>query len=97
MSSRRKRGPARRSEDRLGSARQRQGSSDRLRAVRSRIGYSLVVLGLVLFLVGNIGARTGLVILPFDPHHVYTQLGGAVLAIVGLALATGGSSKRRPR
>jgi uncharacterized membrane protein YfcA len=54
-----------------------------------------VVLGLVLFLVGNIGARTGLVILRFDPPHVYTQLGGAVLAIVGLSFATGGSSKRK--
>ncbi len=41
-----------------------------------------------MFLAGNIGARTGIVILPFDPHHVIAQFGGALLAIVGLMIAT---------
>jgi hypothetical protein len=40
----------------------------------------MIVVGLVLFLMGNIGARTGIVILPFDPHHVYEQLGGALVS-----------------
>ena len=46
----------------------------------------MMVVGLVLFLMGNLGARTGIVFLPFDPHHIYEQLGGAALAITGLML-----------
>jgi hypothetical protein len=30
----------------------------------------------VLFLLGNIGARSGIVLLPFDRHHVIAQFGG---------------------
>jgi len=41
-----------------------------------------------MFLVGNIGARTGLTILPFDPHHMWIQIGGGVLAITGTLWAT---------
>ena len=59
--------------------------------MRSWIGWSMVAIGLVLFLIGNIGARTGLVALPLDPHHVYSQLGGGLMAIIGLTVATGGS------
>ncbi len=42
-----------------------------------------------MFLLGDIGARAGIVFLPFDPHHVIAQFGGAVIAIVGLLWATG--------
>ena len=42
-----------------------------------------------MFLVGNIGARTGITLLPFDPHHVIAQFGGAGVALVGLIWATG--------
>ena len=56
---------------------------------RSRVGWTLVFAGLVLFLGGYIGAMTGLTFLPFDPMHEATQVGGAVLAIVGLPLAVG--------
>lgn len=56
---------------------------------RKRLGWPLVVMGAVLFVLGNIGARTGIVFLPFDPHHVFEQFGGAVVAIVGLIWATG--------
>ncbi|MEP6973789.1 MAG: hypothetical protein ABI869_06575 [Actinomycetota bacterium] len=58
---------------------------------RSWIGWSMVVVGLVVFLIGNIGARTGVVALPFDPHHVFAQLGGGLIAIIGLMVATWGS------
>ena len=34
---------------------------------RRRIGWPLCAVGGVLFLLGNIGARTGIVFLPFDP------------------------------
>ena len=38
--------------------------------------------------MGNVGARTGIILLPFDPHHVFEQLGGAVVGIIGILLAT---------
>ncbi len=56
--------------------------------LRKRIGWPLAIAGLVLFLIGNIGARTGLVFVPFDPHHLWTQWGGAILGIAGVLLAT---------
>ena len=56
---------------------------------RKRVGWPLCFAGLGLFLAGNIGARTGIVILPFDPHHVIAQFGGAAVAIAGLVIATG--------
>lgn len=52
------------------------------------MGWPLCFLGLALFLTGNIGARMGIVILPFDPHHVIGQIGGAIIAIAGLTIAT---------
>ena len=55
---------------------------------RKRIGWLMTAVGGVLFLMGNIGARTGTVLLPFDRHHVFEQFGGAVLAIAGLAWVT---------
>ncbi len=54
-------------------------------------GWPIAVVGLISFLVGNIGARTGVVALPFDPHHIFAQFGGGLLAIIGLVIATGGS------
>jgi hypothetical protein len=44
--------------------------------------------GLVLFLTGSLGARLGFVVLPFDPHHVIGQLGGLLLALFGVTLAS---------
>jgi hypothetical protein len=62
----------------------------RLRAPwRKRLEWPLVALGAAMFLVGNIGARTGITLLPFDPHHVFAQFGGAAVAAVGLIWATG--------
>jgi hypothetical protein len=48
----------------------------------------------VLFLLGNIGARSGIVFLPFDRHHVITQFGGALIGIIGLLWATGSKKGR---
>jgi hypothetical protein len=56
---------------------------------RSRLAWGLAIVGAVLFVAGNIGARAGFTVLPFDPHHVYAQFGGGVLAIVGVMWATG--------
>ncbi|MDT9692984.1 hypothetical protein Q5762_32620 [Streptomyces sp. P9(2023)] len=46
--------------------------------------YTLMPLGLILFALGILGATTGITLLPFDPHHVITQIGGLVLAFIGL-------------
>ena len=51
------------------------------------IGKTLAWIGGIVFVVGNIGARTGWVILPFDRHHVFSQFGGLVVLLVGMALA----------
>lgn len=68
------------------------------RSWRRRLGWPLCVIGGVSFLLGNIGARTGIVFLPFDPHHVIAQFGGATVLVIGLLWATGGSQgKRRNR
>lgn len=52
------------------------------------LGWPLVVVGGILFLMGQIGARAGIVFLPFDRHHVFEQFGGALIAILGLIRAT---------
>ncbi|MGH2789282.1 MAG: hypothetical protein ACRDJV_15500 [Actinomycetota bacterium] len=56
---------------------------------RARVAWGVAIVGAALFVAGNIGARAGITILPFDPHHVYAQFGGAALAIIGLVWATG--------
>lgn len=48
----------------------------------------MVGVGAVLFFAGNIGARTGFVLLPFDPHHVFEQFGGALIVVLGVVWAT---------
>jgi hypothetical protein len=40
--------------------------------------------GVALFLLGQLGARTGAVTLPFDPHHIGAQVVGALLVLYGL-------------
>jgi hypothetical protein len=62
--------------------------SRRKRRIRENrwVALPLIVVGAVLFLMGNIGARTGIHFIPFDPHHVIEQLGGVGLLLVGLML-----------
>jgi len=55
----------------------------------------LWAIGGILFLLGNIGARTGIVFLSFDPHHVTAHFGGALLLIIGLLWATGSQDRRK--
>lgn len=56
---------------------------------RKLLGWPMCAVGGLLFLLGNIGARTGIAFLPFDPHHVFEQFGGGLIGIFGLLTATG--------
>lgn len=47
----------------------------------------MVIVGAALFIGGQVGARTGFVVLPFDRHHLIAQVGGFFLAIRGLIWA----------
>ncbi len=60
---------------------------------QTRAGWTTAAIGLVLFLAGNLGARAGFEVLPFDPHHVYAQLGGAALAVIGAMWAISGDRR----
>lgn len=51
---------------------------------RQRLSLPLIIVGVLLFIGGQIGARTGLTFLPFDAHHLFAQWGGAVIAVTGL-------------
>jgi hypothetical protein len=55
---------------------------------RRRAGWPLVALGVLLFVYGYLGATTGVVSLPFDRHHVGSQLVGLLLVVLGLRWAT---------
>ncbi len=57
----------------------------RRRTWRQRLGVPLAVFGAVLFLVGYLGTTTGTTVLPFDRHHVLTQVGGFLIGFVGLS------------
>jgi hypothetical protein len=54
---------------------------------RRRVGWPLVAVGVLLFAYGYLGATTGLVSLPFDRHHVASEITGLVLVLRGLIWA----------
>ncbi|MGH9187717.1 MAG: hypothetical protein ACRD0U_18200 [Acidimicrobiales bacterium] len=55
------------------------------RGWRGRVAVPLAVLGGLWFLIGTITSRMGVVLLPFDRHHLVAQFGGAAVAMVGLS------------
>lgn len=58
----------------------------RTRSARERVGWVLVLVGALLFVATSIGARTGWTVLPFDPHHIFGQFGGAAFVMLGVTL-----------
>ena len=56
--------------------------------LQRRLGWPLALGGGALFLAGYIGAQAGVTILPFDQHHVISQVGGLLVAFTGVIWAT---------
>jgi len=54
-------------------------SRHKRRRWRCRVGWPLIAVGVLLFAYGYIGATTGLASLPFDRHHVGSEITGVVL------------------
>jgi hydrogenase/urease accessory protein HupE len=46
--------------------------------------WTTIPLGVALFLTGLVGARTGAIALPFDEHHIWSQVLGLGLLLFGL-------------
>ena len=55
---------------------------------RAVLGWSICALGLALFVASRTASAAGIVILPFDHHHLYGQAGGLVVAVWGVSVAT---------
>ncbi len=55
---------------------------------RRRVGWPVVAVGVLLALYGFVGATTGAITLPFDRHHVASEIVGLLLVVLGLRWAT---------
>ena len=51
-------------------------------------GWIICALGGALFVVSLVASSAGIVIFSIDPHHVFGQLGGLLIAYGGLRIAT---------
>ena len=51
-------------------------------------GWIAFAIGIALFASSFIASSAGVVILPFDPHHIIGEAGGLVLAVSGVSVAT---------
>lgn len=75
---------------------ERRAELDRRRGrLRRRIGWPLTVVGALVFATSYLGALTGGVTLPWDQHHQFGQLAGALIIAVGIIIATGGGGSKR--
>lgn len=52
------------------------------------LGWVTCVAGLGLFVASYLAAHSGLVLIPFDRHHIFGQTAGLVLTVTGLIWAT---------
>ena len=57
-------------------------------------GWIICALGGALFAASFVASTAGVVILPFDKHHIVGQLGGLFIAYGGVRIATGRHSRR---
>jgi hypothetical protein len=59
----------------------------RRRTPKQRVGLTLLLAGLALLALSNLGARAGFTVLPFDPHHAIGQFVlGPAFALLGATL-----------
>jgi hypothetical protein len=58
-------------------------------SARQIAGRCLVVLGASLFAIGFIGSVSGAITLPYDRHHIFTQVVGLVAVATGFSWASG--------
>lgn len=58
------------------------------RSLKQRLGWALCAAGVLLFLVGYVTSAAGVQVIPFDRHHLISQIGGFALASLGLGRAT---------
>ena len=59
----------------------------------SRLAWPVAILGLIVFVIGWVGAKSGAIAIPFDPHHALSQLVGFGLVFVGIRLGGGRRDK----
>lgn len=59
----------------------------------SRLAWPVAILGSIVFVVGWVGAKSGAIAIPFDPHHVLSQFVGIGLVFVGIRLGSGRHNK----
>ena len=74
--------------DRLLRRELREARGGRRATARRASGWLMVVAGGGLFAASNVASRAGVVILPFDHHHVFGQFGGFAILVAGLMRAT---------
>ena len=60
----------------------------RLGRLKKRMGWPICALGLSLFAAMFVANSAGVVLVPFDQHHIFGQVIGGVLAFTGLLWAT---------
>lgn len=67
---------------------QRLSGFDRWGRIRKRLGWPMFVVGAILFVGTLLENLAGVTVVPFDPHHLFGQVGGLALLATGLAWAT---------
>ena len=59
----------------------------------SRLAWPVAIVGGIVFVIGWVGAQTGAIAIPFDPHHALSQVVGFGLVFVGIRLGSGRRDK----
>jgi len=64
---------------------ERRVATDVARRRRDRTLFAVATpIGALLVIAGQVGARTGWISIPGDPHHYITQIAGVVVLLFGL-------------
>jgi len=66
----------------------REARGGRRATARRLSGWVMAAAGAALFAASNVASRAGVVILPFDHHHIFGQFGGMLILVAGVVRAT---------